>query len=393
MSRAKPWQFGACFVACALLFTHTVIILAVGLMAWLIYLAAFRRDRRVIALLISTSLSFALFEAAGRAIIRRRISRTFNTDVDHRLKPNPAEGINSDGIRSRVEASDFADDTFNIILMGDSFVFGLYLNDDATVAAHLERLYRERGADPRVRVINFGWTSSSPGPGYRLLVDIGAKYKPDLVIDCLDLTDFYDDYLAMSRTRYWNVSPTVHLLRTIGLESTVVEFREAWRPRTWFGGGQIQGLPVPNNWQFVANQPLAHSLPYMRATEENLRLIGAYCRDVLKAPFVTIMIPRNFQYSDRECADDPNRMYCTPLGPYVREPERWFTELKSRVDFPCESLLKWFEESPVFPKCFPKDPHWVSAGCAVAAEGIARVLNARGLAPPGQQTTTVPTER
>lgn len=381
MSRVRPWQFGACFVACALLFTHLAITLVVGLTAWLVYLAVFRRDRRVIALLVSTSLAFVFAEIAGRAIIEHRVGRTFNTDVDHRLKPNPAEGINSDNIRCRVEATDFSDETFNIIVLGDSFVFGLYLDETETVPAHLERLYRERSPEKRVRVLNFGWPSSSPGPCYRLLVDIGAKYKPDLVIDCLDLTDFFNDFESQSKRRYWNFSPTVHLLRSIGFESAMVELRDAWRPRTWFGGGQIQGLPVPNNWQFVANQPLAHSLPYMRETEKHLRLINDHCRDVLHVPFVTVMIPRNFQYSDRECPDDPNRIYYTPLGPYVREPERWFRELKSRVDFPCESLLTWFEESPVFPKCFPKDPHWVSAGCAVAAEGIARALDARGLAP------------
>lgn len=381
MSRVRPWQFGACFVACALLFTHLAITLVVGLTAWLVYLAVFRRDRRVIALLVSTSLAFVFAEIAGRAIIEHRVGRTFNTDVDHRLKPNPAEGINSDNVRCRVEATDFSDDTFNIIVLGDSFVFGLYLDETETVPAHLERLYARRSPAQRVRVLNFGWPSSSPGPCYRLLVDIGAKYKPDLVIDCLDLTDFFNDFESQSKRRYWNFSPTVHLLRSIGLESAVVELRDAWRPRTWFGGGQIQGLPVPNNWQFVANQPLAHSLPYMRETEKHLRLINDHCRDVLHVPFVTVMIPRNFQYSDRECPDDPNRIYYTPLGPYVREPERWFRELKSRVDFPCESLLTWFEESPVFPKCFPKDPHWVSAGCEVAAEGIARALDARGLAP------------
>jgi len=377
-------------VACAFLFNHAAIALAVGLLAWLVYQVGFRRDRRVLALLISSTLSLAAFEWVGRAILKKSVGRTFNTDVDHRLKPNPAEGINSDNIRSRFEAGDFSDDTFNIILLGDSFVFGLYLDEAETVPAHLEHLYRERKASPPVRVLNFGWPSSSPGPCYRLLVDIGAKYKPDLVIDCLDLTDFFNDFESLSKRRYWNFSPTVHLFRSIGLETAMVDLRDAWRPRTWFGGGHLQGLPVPNNWQFVANQPLAHSLPYMRETEENLRRINDYCRDVLHVPFVTVMIPRNFQYSDRECPDDPNRVYYTPLGPYVREPERWFRELRSRVSFPCESLLAWFEESPVFPKCLPKDPHWSSGGCAVAAEGIARFLDAQGLIAPSPGPTTAP---
>lgn len=392
MNRAKPWQLVICFVACALLFEQAVIILIAGLAAWLVFQIFFKRNRQILALVISTTLSIAAMEWAGRAIIKHRVGRTFNTDVDHRLKPNAAEGVNSDNIRCCVEASDFSDDTFNIILLGDSFVFGLYLNENETVPAHLERLYGERRTGQRVRVLNFGWPSSSPGPCYRLLVDIGAKYKPDLVIDCLDLTDFFNDFESQSKRRYWNFSPTVHLFRSIGLETTLVNLRNAWRPRTWFGGGQLEGLPVPNNWQFVANQPLAHSLPYMRAAEENLRKINDHCRDVLKVPFVTIMIPRNFQYSDRECPDDPNRVYYTPLGPYVREPEKWFTALKTRVDFPCESLLTWFEESPVFPKCFPKDPHWVSAGCQVAAEGIARFLDARGLGP-GATPTSAPANR
>lgn len=390
MNRPKPWQFGICFVACALLFEHPIIPLVVGLAAWLLFQLIFKRNRKVLVLMISTALSIACFEWIGRLIIRHNASRFYNTDVDHRFKPDAARGINKDGIRSPVEADDYTDDTFNILLLGDSFVYGVHLDHADTIPVQLEKHFAGRYPDKKIRVVNFAWPSSSPGPCYRLLKNVGAKYKPDLVVECLDVTDFRDDLRALSDVGYWDYSPIVYILRRLGLGGELIQLHDAWRPRIWFRRSERLSQPAPAYWQFVVRQPFAASLTFMKETERNLNLINDYCRNVLKVPFAVVLFPRNFQYSDKECPYDPARDTYDVLGPYVREPERWLESLKPRVDFPCESLLSWFEASPVFPKCFDDDPHWTAAGCGVAAEGIARFLNHQSLLGRQPEATAVP---
>jgi len=387
---SRAWQFAVCFGASALLFEQPGITFAAGLIAWAMFLVIMRRDRRAIVFMASSALAFAGFEWVGRIIIKHNASRLYNTDVDHRFKPNAAMGINLDGIRSPVEADDYADDTFNILLMGDSFVYGVHLDYADTVPVQMERIFAEHRAAPRIRVANFAWPSSSPGPCFRLLKNVGAKYKPDLVVQCLDVTDFRDDIRALSNVGYWDYSPTVYLLRHMGLGGELIALHDAWRPRTWFRrAGRLQ-QPVPAYWQFVVRQPFAASLTHMKETERNLNRIHAYCRDVLHVPFAVLLLPRNFQYSEAECPYDPARDTYDVLGPYVREPEYWLESLKPRVDFPCGSLLSWFEASPVFPKCFEDDPHWTAAGCSVAAEGIVRFLKSNELVPLSPTTNPAP---
>ena len=357
------------------MFRQTATTLVVGLIGCMAYLIVWRRNMRVLACVVSCGISLALFEFAGSRIMRASFGRTFYVDADHRLLPNAEQGINSDGIRCPVEADDFDESTFNVIFLGDSFTFGFRCERPADAFPHqLEDIVRQRRATDDFRVINFGWPSSSPGPSYRLLRDVGHKYKPDLVILCLDMTDFHDDLRSAADLPAYEESPTMYLLVRAGLARAAFELRRNFRFNRSWRGHRTGGRPLPLNRMFVTDQSLGSSLEDMRETERNIGLIADHCRTRLGARFMLVLLPRNYQYSDRESPDSQYRVLYSAGGPYLREPFRWLEAYKSRVAFPCHSLLPAFESCGVFPTCFRDDPHWNRDGHTVAAEAIYGIL-------------------
>lgn len=369
--------FGAMLIACACLFRHTGLILICAGGAWVIYRAVFARDKRIILCLVSAGLSLTLFEWAGAGLLRRHIAEKHQLDIDHRLKPDSAAGINADGIRSAVECDDFSAETFNIIFLGDSFTYGNFLNDPRDpFPAQLEEMLRRPGESSRVRCVNFGWPSSSPLLSYRLLRDIGAKYKPDLVVLCLDMTDFHDDLRYRDATGLGHLSPTRFLLELAGLGGVAADVRSAWR---WSGPSAADSFPADR--YFPCNQPLDQSAPYMLETESNLRRISQFCQTTLKVPFALVMFPRSFQYDERECPHNWEAPRYTIMGPFAHEPFRWLAKYADRAGFSCDSVLQDFKSSGVFPTCFERDPHWNRAGHTIMARAVLRVLQDRKLLP------------
>ncbi|TNF32472.1 MAG: hypothetical protein EP312_11460, partial [Gammaproteobacteria bacterium] len=82
----------------------------------------------------------------GEAIQQRIVSVWFGValvnDIDHRMKPGDETGLNSDNIRA-VREADAVNDAYNIIFLGDSYVFGMWLDVEQAPPAQLESLLRE----------------------------------------------------------------------------------------------------------------------------------------------------------------------------------------------------------------------------------------------------------
>ncbi|MFH1747458.1 MAG: SGNH/GDSL hydrolase family protein [Planctomycetota bacterium] len=374
--RANPRAAILLFLFWALFFKSTLAIVLAGLLAWLSYLVFIKRNRRIIALLISCAISYTAFEYIGGMILARRLAREFGSDIDHRMVPHSFPGINSDGLRCDFEAEDFSDDTFNIIFLGDSFTYGYGIDSGADAfPGQIETMLAATQPEPRVRAINFGWMTSSPLLSRRLLRDLGHKYHPDLVILNLDLTDFHDDESYGRRFEGLYISPTVYLFRKFRKDHWLVNIKETSRlPEIW--RMLFPGAAPPE--YIIVNRPLEESRPHLQLTEANIRAIADYCRQDLQCGFLLILLPRNIQYSARECPGNWERYKYLEFGEYVDEPIRWLSEYAATVDFPCYSLLADFKRSNVFPICFEDDPHWNRDGHGVAAEAILRRLREHG---------------
>jgi hypothetical protein len=367
--------------------------LVVPLLIWLALVAIVVGLRRAQgALLLTLAVAFGVFgiavPRAFKAALLARIAATYQTDVDHRMWPDGKE-INSDGARFRGEPEDLADDDFVILFLGDSFTYGFNLFYEDAYPYVAERIFREADCDANVRAVDFGWTSSSPLLGLRLLRQVGFKYRPDLIVYGLDMTDFHDDLRYELKLREQNdyafdqsailerlistrlpwAVPAMPLLRAI---------TDRLRSSDDGSGGElIAGLavPGPNERYFATNHPLDVSRSAIElGVMKNLAEIERYARDLLGVGLVVAVLPRSFQYSDRESPRNWEANEYEPLGPYVREPFRYFEQVAPTLPYPVVSLLSAFAESDEFPLYLPTDPHWNERGAALAGRTIARAL-------------------
>jgi lysophospholipase L1-like esterase len=299
---------------------------------------------------------------------------------DHRpLGGRP--GWNSDGLRQALEPDAYREEGVNVLFLGDSFTQGSKLEDplrDAfphVVGRELQSAFPEQ----TIRVANFGWTSSSPLLSLRRLRDIGEKYEPDLVVLCVDMTDPHDDIKWANLIERRGICA---LYQTLPITAKVLS---STAPGLfWWLYDRSVGGNLPYHRFFATEQPLSDSRPFLEPIAANIDLIADEARR-LGAEFTVFVLPRWFQYDERECPEDwemdEPRGHHTVLGPYSTVIFDWFAELGASRGYEVFSLLEDFQETDVFPTCLVDDPHWNPDGHRVAADGItARLLpQVRGL--------------
>ena len=333
---------------------------------------------KIILCLFFATIGLITLEFVGRARFRSDLKLVFNTD--HRLQPVAGE-INSDSLRSRREADAFDPAGLNILVLGDSFVYGWNLPAEQAFPQQFEALARAAHPELEIRVANAGWPSSSPYLALRLLKEVGRKYHPDVVLFCLDMTDFQDDIkykhlIERDRLIYKGLSVAPGLI-------TVLKKTLASR-RLQNTGWHEAVFDMPADRFFATSRPLEESRPWLATTQATIDELHRFTRDELGARFVLVVLPRSYQYSDRECPDNWERDDYEPLGPHVKEPFVYFDELRSKVEYPIHSLLETFEQTDVFPTCFEDDPHWNPRGNAIVAQELFNIGVKEGFLPATQ---------
>ena len=301
----------------------------------------------------------------------------FVADVDHWPEPHQTWEFNGDGLRDRREPEDVSDETFNVLFLGDSFVFGSKLTARESLPARFEALMRQRHPDLDLRAINFGWVSSSPLLSLRRLKLLGRRYHPDLVFLFVDMTDFREDL------RYRHMLEGTRAFRFVRRVPFLTWATEKVLARvSWLEPLHEVAYGYPSHRFFITESPPGKSRPFMGELRRNVEAIADFCRDELRVPFHVFVIPRHYQYSDRESPRSWERAYYVPLGPWAEEPFRWFDEMKREADFGIHSLLPDFQATKVFPHCLEDDPHWNHAGTVIATEAVMRICEEEGLIPP-----------
>lgn len=327
--------------------------------------------------------------AIGKVATARAAS-LYDFTVDHRMRPDGDE-INSDGLRFRGEASDLDDDDFVILQLGDSFTYGLGLAYEASYPYVLEDLLGGLDCTSDVRVVNFGWGSSSPLLSLRLLEQVGERYEPDLVLYNLDMTDFNDDLryeselraagdLEIDQTKVVRAVLLAVSSRLPALGSLEAAARRLLRIGA--DGETDAGGDVPKDRFFVTARRLeATREDIERGVMKNLARLHELATRELGVPMALVVYPRAYQYSSDESPRNWERHRYQRLGPFVREPFRYFDEVAETLPYPVFSLLPAFESTERFPLFFEDDPHWNAAGARLAAESVARFLESSGWLP------------
>jgi len=140
----------------------------------------------------------------------------------------------------------------------------------------------------------------------------------------------------------------------------------------------LVGMDYPRQMFYATNQPLEKSEPFMSYVMVSVNEIYEYTTNDLQARFLVVVLPRGFQYSDRETPKNWEGKEYQALGPYVLEPFRYFDRIRPERPYPIYSLLDDFKQSNVFPTTWETDPHYNQAGAAIATRAIYRICLAGG---------------
>jgi hypothetical protein len=386
--RADPWLATLLLHAILFRWPPTLFVAAFTLPLLLGFVAAARRAPLLTAVYtaaIIVTLAFVVPRVLSARLIAR-IAEVHDLSVDHRLEPDGKE-INADGIRFQGRPGDLSQEDHVVLFLGDSFTYGSRLPYRDSYPYAFEDYVNQGECAAPVRAVNFGWISSSPLLSLRLLREIGYKYRPDLVVYNLDMTDFHDDLryerdLRSEGDLEIDWTEVANLVASQWWPWGPVDVRAVLRldraPKATDGAA----VPPEEERFFVTARPLEQTRADIeRGVMKNLAAMHAFAVDVLDASFVLVVYPRAYQYSKRESPRNWEADRYEQLGRYAREPFRYFDQVAADLPYPVVSLLSAFEQSDRFPLFFRGDPHWNRYGAALAAETVARRLAAEGWVP------------
>jgi lysophospholipase L1-like esterase len=130
--------------------------------------------------------------------------RLWQSPGAHRIKTTDfeyAQHVNS--LHLRGPEPNFSDDVFNIIALGDSYTEGFGAPDDSTWIHLLsERLENTREINRKLNYINAGVSGSDVIYMHDMLLYLLKKYDPNLVVMCINSSDFYEYTLRSGKLRY-----------------------------------------------------------------------------------------------------------------------------------------------------------------------------------------------
>ena len=307
---------------------------------------------------------------------------------------------NADGFRTHWTREAFGRHRRRVALVGDSFTFGLGVNDDETVPVQLERILRDRLGTEDLAVLNAGTISWSPLTQRRAFRELVVPYRPTLTLLLLDATDIGDDYhyglsvvpgsnpespdFVIDEDEYRRppalatlAEPVLGYLRAPGI--VLQRFRgEPLRSAGYYQFELPIGGTIETNRWFILRHPLELTRPFFETT---LSYIRQMARDAEAAgsDFLLVVTPRYFQWNDQECPDDWSLDQRGRDEPHEMAYFDFFDEAAGRESFPILSLLPAFQATDRFPLVLRNDAHWNPDGNLFVAETLADEIVERGL--------------
>ncbi len=106
---------------------------------------------------------------------------------------------NSLGWRGRREYRGDKPTEFRVLCLGDSYAYGIGVNDDQTFPAQIEQILRADRVS--VEVLNAGCPGKGTDYELKCFQTVGRKFHPDLTVLCVIWNDFQDN----TRGEYYNI--------------------------------------------------------------------------------------------------------------------------------------------------------------------------------------------
>jgi hypothetical protein len=309
---------------------------------------------------------------------------------------------NEDGMRSDYSREEFLNHGVRVLVMGDSFVWGMGVRQEDMLASVMERKLRERLGRDDVAVITGANISYSPVLLRKRYREVYRHYRPTVVLLALDASDIGDDIKYLREnvggdTLRWNFLDerparfflAVHqlarpLLARLG-HNLMYPYNTFFRPgRSSYDYYEftleVDGVAEKNRF-FIYRHPLESTRPFFDATKDVVDGIAAEVRGD-GARFALVVTPRYHHWSDRE---SPNNWEVRQYQYTYDDPHEfayldYFEGAASSSPYPVVQLLPAFEGTDRFPLVFASDPHWNRSGHDVVGDFLTEFLVERGWA-------------
>ena len=290
---------------------------------------------------------------------------------------------NEDGLRSKYSRDEFKKNKTKIMILGDSFTFGLGVKQELAYPEVLEKKLRERFKRDDIAVLNTGIISYSPFLEGNLYRKLGGFYKPDIVIMLLDPTDIGDDInnAAEAIDNGGNISFQYDAAMKPGHYGGVYNFLSPYlfyplvQLQKLFGKSpydyyrlniEIDGRKVRNRF-FIYRYPLGKTERYFDQTLEYIKETAQLAK-ASDAHFFLVINPRYHSWNAKECPDNWEQGRYSNDEPYQYEYFKFFEKAEHKVAFKIYNLLADFRSTTIFPLVFANDPHWNEKGHDFVAE-------------------------
>lgn len=330
--------------------------------------------------------------------------RSYNrTEFDHLVS------VNALGVRG-AEMGAKRDGVKRVLVLGDSFAFGVGVEDDETFPARLPALVATQERSPGqemlgVETINSGIPGLGAPQQVRWLERHGLAMEPDAIVLAVFLGNDLQDATAEAvswrivdgqmvgkdktpRWRHWLYFKS-HLYALIksaapsGIQQRVRErlgLSEATSDRLSYGVLEVYAKPqseVSRDGEVGTAKALDRLMTI--ADERNL-------------PVAAMLIPEVAQASPERWRTVLAQLDADPAGYDALAPNRVFEKLLGARGIPVLDLTTSLSaaidrgEQPYF----ERDRHWSASGHAIAAEELATFLTAQGWFSPPDRTTSEP---
>jgi len=371
-----------------------------------------RHPRYVALCTVATVAALGLVEIGARILLPG--TRVLNLDAGgfrsrefhHTYPPHarrymgPLEGTpvfldtNEDGLRTAYSKDEFKKHDHRVIVLGDSFTFGLGVPSADTFPSRVEAHLRQATSAGTVAVLNAGIVSYSPFLAKLLLEKKLLEYEPTLVVLILDATDIGDDYAYMRVAEradgtwvfpFDDAAPVKYrgalgelvrpyyrrLMSALSYPFELAGYEPGRHPDDYYDFEIVVGGVLEKNRYFIYRHPLDQTRQFFDRTLRNVDEIAALAAR-LGAGFALVITPRYHHWNVGECPNNWENGEYGDAEPYQFEYFRYFDEADR--DYPIINLLRDFRATSEYPLVFADDPHWNAAGHAFVAQAVTRHL-------------------
>lgn len=256
---------------------------------------------------------------------------------------------------------------FRICVVGDSFTFGLGVEEEQTFVRRTEQLLRHRsdqvGIPMNIRIINCG-VGGGPYQQHEWLREVGLKLHPDLVVQAFFIgNDIYDDQNWLRKNVDESAEPLRHPFRTLLKNILILDW--LWNhlvsipifDRLLFD----MGLRYQDRGLFLKDQPEyeSHAWPL---TLKKLLQIGQDLQSE-EISWLVMIIPTSDQvrFGHIERQNENYRLPNEILTEFLSEHQIEYIDLLPLIETQAEKNGFYYR----------RDLHWTERGHFFAAETLA----------------------